>query len=263
MIEALSDPNAWVALLSLTLLEIVLGIDNIVFIAILADRLPEKDQKKAYQLGLMGALLSRIALLGALSWIMGLTEPFWETGPIEVGGVDFGSISMSGQNIVLLVGGLFLIMKSVHEIYEKVEKVDEENVSGWGNSLTMTIVQVMILDIVFSLDSVITAVGMADELWVMVTAIIIAILVMLFFAKSIGDFVNRYPSMKILALAFLLLIGVLLTAEGLGQHVSKGYIYSAMVFALCIELLNIRRNKKLRSASAEKAAENMEEEPPA
>ena len=127
--------------------------------------------------------------------------------------------------------------------------VDEENVSGWGNSLSMTIVQVMILDIVFSLDSVITAVGMAEQLWVMVTAIIIAILVMLFFAKSIGDFVNRHPSMKILALSFLLLIGVLLTAEGLGQHVSKGYIYSAMVFALSIELLNIRRNKKLRLAT--------------
>jgi predicted tellurium resistance membrane protein TerC len=245
MIEAISDPNAWVALLSLTLLEIVLGIDNIVFIAILADRLPEEQQKRAYQFGLMGALVTRLALLCTISWIIGLTEPFWEHAPISFAGIEVGPFSVSGQNVVLFLGGLFLIAKSVHEIYEKVEKVADNSVSGWGQTLSMTIVQIMILDVVFSLDSVITAVGMAEELWVMVTAIIIAVFIMLFFAKPIGDFVNRHPSMKILALAFLLLIGVLLTAEGLGQHVGKGYIYTAMVFALSIELLNIRRNKKI------------------
>ena len=244
MLEALSDPNAWVALLSLALLEIVLGIDNIVFIAILADRLPKEQQKLAYRLGLGGALITRLALLTTINWIMGLTEPFVSFDSVAIGPFATPEISLSGQQLILLIGGLFLIVKSAHEIYDKVEKVGEDSVSGWGSTLGVTIVQVMLLDIVFSLDSVITAVGMADDLWVMVTAIIIAVLVMLIFAQPIGNFVNRHPSMKILALAFLLLIGVLLTAEGLGQHVSKGYIYTAMAFALGIELLNIRRHSR-------------------
>jgi len=263
MIEALSDPNAWVALLSLTLLEIVLGIDNIVFIAILADRLPKEEQKLAYRLGLGAALITRLLLLTTINWIMGLTEPFFTMESYGLGPFHTPEISLSGQQLILLAGGLFLVGKSAHEIYDKVEKVDEEAVSGWGASLGITILQIMLLDIVFSLDSVITAVGMADDLWVMVTAVIIAVLVMLVFAQPIGNFVNRHPSMKILALAFLLLIGVLLTAEGLGQHVSKGYIYSAMAFALGIELLNIRRHSRQTPKPGDDTSGDPAEEPTA
>ncbi|MEM8607099.1 MAG: TerC family protein [Myxococcota bacterium] len=234
MVELFSSPDAWLALVTLTLLEIVLGIDNIVFIAILAARLPKEQQGLAYRLGLLGAMVTRVALLLTINWVMGLTEPLF----------GFGDYSFSGRDLILLGGGLFLIAKSSHEIYEKVEGVEEESVQGWFNSLAGIIVQIMILDVVFSLDSVITAVGMAEDVEIMVAAIVIAIAVMLLFAKQIGDFVNRYPSMKILALSFLLLIGVLLTAEGFGQHVNKGTIYFAMAFALMVELLNIRSRKK-------------------
>lgn len=234
MVELLSSPDAWMALVTLTLLEIVLGIDNIVFIAILAARLPHEQQGLAYRLGLLGAMVTRIALLLTINWVMGLTETLFE----------FVDHSFSGRDLILLGGGLFLIAKSAHEIYEKVEGVEEEAVEGWFNSLPGVVGQIMILDVVFSLDSVITAVGMAEHVEIMVAAIVIAIIVMLLFAKQIGDFVNRYPSMKILALSFLLLIGVLLTTEGFGQHVNKGYIYFAMAFALMVELLNIRSRKK-------------------
>ncbi len=237
MIELLSNPDAWIALVTLTLLEIVLGIDNIVFIAILASRLPVEKQERAYRLGLIGAMVTRIGLLLMINWVMSLTEPLF-----EVMGRAF-----SGRDLILLGGGLFLIAKSTQEIYEKVEGSDQEDIQGWFSGLPGVVVQIMILDIIFSLDSVITAVGMAEHIEIMVTAIVIAIAVMLLFAKQIGDFVNRYPSMKILALSFLLLIGVLLTAEGLGQHVNKGYIYFAMVFALAVELLNIRFRKKQAS----------------
>jgi len=238
MIELLSNPDAWIALVTLTLLEIVLGIDNIVFIAILASRLPVEKQDLAYRLGLLGAMVTRIGLLMAINWVMSLTEPV-----LEVLGRPF-----SGRDMILLGGGLFLIAKSTQEIYEKVEGSEEGDIQGWFSGLPGIVVQIMILDIIFSLDSVITAVGMAEHIEIMVTAIVIAIAVMLLFAKQIGDFVNRYPSMKILALSFLLLIGVLLTAEGLGQHVNKGYIYFAMAFALVVELLNIRFRKKQASA---------------
>jgi predicted tellurium resistance membrane protein TerC len=203
MLELLTNPDAWIALATLTLLEIVLGIDNIVFIAILASRLPVEKQALAYRLGLLGAMVTRVALLMTINWV-----------------------------------------KSTQEMYEKIEGELEEDIEGWFSGLPGIIVQIMILDIIFSLDSVITAVGMAEHIEVMVTAVVIAIGVMLLFAKQIGDFVNKYPSMKILALSFLLLIGVLLTAEGLGQHINKGYIYFAMAFALMVELLNIRFRAK-------------------
>lgn len=235
MLELLTNPDAWIALATLTLLEIVLGIDNIVFIAILASRLPVEKQGLAYRLGLLGAMVTRIALLMTINWVMQLTEPLF-----EVVGHSF-----SGRNLILLGGGLFLIAKSTQEIYEKVEGETEDDIRGWFSGLPGVVGQIMILDIIFSLDSVITAVGMAEDIEVMVTAVVIAIAVMLLFAKQIGDFVNKYPSMKILALSFLLLIGVLLTAEGLGQHINKGYIYFAMAFALMVELLNIRFRAKL------------------
>ncbi|MDH3623972.1 MAG: TerC family protein [Myxococcales bacterium] len=234
MIELLSNPDAWIALVTLTLLEVVLGIDNIVFIAILASRLPVEKQALAYRLGLLGAMVTRIALLLMINWVMGLTAPLF-----EVMGHPF-----SGRDLILLGGGLFLIAKSAQEIYDKVEGEEQEDIAGWFSGLPGIVGQIMILDIIFSLDSVITAVGMAEDIEIMVTAVMIAIAVMLLFAKQIGDFVNRYPSMKILALSFLLLIGVLLTAEGLGQHINKGYIYFAMAFALMVELLNIRFRKK-------------------
>ncbi len=238
MVELLTNPDAWVALLTLTLLEIVLGIDNIVFIAILASRLPVEKQALAYRLGLLGAMLTRIALLMTINWVMQLTQPLF-----EVVGHAF-----SGRDLILLGGGLFLIAKSAQEIYDKVEGEHQGDIQGWFSGLPGVVGQIMILDIIFSLDSVITAVGMAEDIEVMVTAVIIAIAVMLLFAKQIGDFVNKYPSMKILALSFLLLIGVLLTAEGLGQHINKGYIYFAMAFALMVELLNIRFRTKQEPA---------------
>lgn len=229
------QPGSWLALLSLTALEVVLGIDNIVFIAILAGKLPKDQQRKAYRLGLAGALVTRLLLLLTLSWIMRLSEPLF-----SLMGHEF-----SGRDLILLGGGLFLLAKSTFEIYGKVEGMEEQELKqSTAHGLTITVVQIMLLDIIFSLDSVITAVGMSNQIQVMALAILIAITVMLIFAKSIGDFVNRYPSMKILALSFLLLIGVLLVADGFGQHIRKGYIYFAMGFSLLVELLNIRYRKK-------------------
>jgi len=232
--DILTDPHLWAALLSLTALEIILGIDNIVFIAILTSRLPQREQQFAYRVGLFGAMFTRIALLTTVKWVMGLTDPW-----LEVAGRG-----ISGRDVILLGGGLFLIGKSTHEIYEKVEGEEEEAVGRWTTNVWGVIAQIVVLDIVFSLDSVITAVGVADELYIMILAVVAAVLVMLVFAKPVGDFVNRYPSMKILALAFLLLIGVMLMAEGFGEHVEKKYIYFAMAFALCVELANMRFRKR-------------------
>ncbi len=236
MIELLSNPENWIALATLTALEIVLGIDNIVFIAILSDRVPAAKQALAYRLGLGGALITRVALLLTISWVMGLVQPLFSVMGHEI----------SGRSLILLAGGVFLIGKSAHEIYEKVEGEDEEHVGGAAqrSRLIGVVVQIMLLDIVFSLDSVITAVGMVEHVPIMITAIVIAIAVMLLFAKKVGDFVNTNPSMKILALSFLLLIGVMLTAEGMGSHMDKAYIYFAMGFALLVELLNLRFRKK-------------------
>ena len=231
MLESLSHPDTWAALLALTSLEIVLGIDNIVFIAILSGRLPEKHQGLAYRLGLGAALITRLLLLFAISWGMGLTEPLFSVM----------THSFSGRDLILLCGGLFLIGKASHEIFETVEgEAAHPTTSGTKADLLGTILQIMVLDIVFSLDSVITAVGMAEELWIMVTAMVIAVGIMLVSAQAIGNFVNRHPSMKILALSFLMLVGVLLTAEGMGQHIEKGYIYFAMAFSFLVELINMR-----------------------
>ncbi len=237
MLAQLSDPEILASLLALALLEIVLGIDNIVFIAIMVQRVEEAKRKFAYRLGLGAALITRLLLLFTLKWIVGLTAPLFTAMGQEI----------SGRDLVLLIGGAFLIYKSSSEIFSKVEDKHEEEEGGKGSASFMSvIVQIMIIDIVFSLDSVITAVGIAKELWVMAAAMIAAVLVMMLFAQAVGDFVNRHPSMQILALSFLLLIGVLLVAEGFDQHVSKGYIYFAMVFSVLVEAFNMRRRAKAK-----------------
>ena len=244
MMELVSDPNAWLGLLTLTALEIVLGIDNIVFIAILTDRVPKSQRSLAYKLGLGGAMITRILLLLAISWVMGLTAELFRINFEWWPHIDQG---FSGRDLILFVGGMFLIGKSVHEIYVKVEHEEDEEEEdngkkkkGASSTLVGVVLQITVMDIIFSLDSVITAVGMVEHVTIMIAAIVVAICIMLIFAERVGNFVNRNPSMKILALSFLLLIGVLLTAEGFGQHVNKGYIYFAMGFALVVELLNMR-----------------------
>ena len=229
-------PANLIALATLTALELVLGIDNIVFIAILTARVRKEQQKLAYRLGLGGALITRLLLLLSISWVMRLDEDLFTMPLLDVG--------ISGRDIILFVGGLFLTGKAVHEIYAKLEGDDAEHVSKGRASLWPTVIQIMLLDIVFSLDSVITAVGMVDYVPVMVVAMVIAVVVMLIGAKPVGDFVNKHPSMKILALSFLLLIGVLLVTEALDRPIKKGYIYFGMAFALSIELLNMRLRKK-------------------
>ncbi len=226
----LSDPQAWVALLTLTLLEIVLGIDNVIFISILAGKLPPADQKKARNLGLAGALVSRLLLLMSLAWIVKLTAPLF-----SVFGFD-----ISGRDLILICGGLFLMAKATHEIHDKLEGEEGGTVKKVAPTLASVITQIMLLDIVFSLDSVITAVGMAQQLGVMVTAVIVAVVIMLVAAGSISAFVDRHPTVKMLALSFLLLIGTTLIAEGLHFHIPKGYVYFAMGFSVFVELLNVR-----------------------
>ncbi|WMX36534.1 TerC family protein [Aeromonas caviae] len=231
MLEWIADPSAWVALATLTLLEIVLGIDNIIFISILVGRLPEAQRQKARILGLGLAMGTRILLLLSLAWVMRLTEPLFTV---------LGE-AISGRDLILLVGGLFLITKSTHEIHQSLEGAAEEaGVVSKTVGFLSTLVQIAILDIIFSLDSVITAVGMADHVPVMVLAIIIAVGVMMFAAKAIGDFVDTHPTIKMLALSFLILVGVALMAEGLDLHIPKGYIYFAMAFSLVVEMINIR-----------------------
>jgi len=232
-----ADPDTYVSLVTLTLMEIVLGIDNIVFISILTGKLPLAQQPKARRLGLSLALVMRLGLLFTLSWVMGLTSPWFTL---------FGR-GFSGRDLILLGGGLFLIAKSTHEIYDKLEVAHgPEAAAGGTHAFGMILAQILALDIVFSLDSVITAVGMAQHVSVMVIAMVVAVALMLVFAGAIGDFVNRHPSMKILALSFLLLIGIMLVADGMGQHVGKGYIYFAMTFSLAVELLNMRLRKRTR-----------------
>jgi predicted tellurium resistance membrane protein TerC len=231
--EFLSDPGTWVvALVTLTVLEIVLGIDNIVFISILVGKLPKEDQDRARIIGLSLAMVMRIALLFTISWIIGLTQPWF-----NVFGMD-----ISGRDLILLGGGLFLIGKATFEIHDRLE--GDEHASGTAVAGTAAfgsiIAQILALDLVFSLDSVITAVGMAEDLWVMVTAVIIAVGVMLLSSGMISNFVNQHPTVKMLALSFLLLIGTSLVAEGLEFHIPKGYIYFAMAFSVFVELLNLR-----------------------
>jgi predicted tellurium resistance membrane protein TerC len=233
MLDLLSSPEAWVSLFTLTALEIVLGIDNVIFITILAGKLPKEERKKATRLGLGGALVTRLVLLAAISWVTKLTEPLFSVFGFEV----------SGRDLVLILGGLFLVAKATFEIYDKVEAAHPlvtDGKTARRARLASVIGQIMLLDIVFSLDSVITAVGMVQHLEIMVMAVIVAIVVMLAFAHSIGNFVEKHPSIKILALAFLVMIGVLLVAEGTGQHFNRGYVYFAMAFSLVIELVNMR-----------------------
>jgi predicted tellurium resistance membrane protein TerC len=238
--ESLLDPQIWVSLLTLTVLEIVLGIDNIIFISILAGKLPQEQQAKARQLGLSLALVTRILLLCSITWLMKLTTDLF-TMPVLNEGI-------SGKDLILLVGGLFLIGKSVVEVHEKLEGEDgHANPVKGGSKFAATIVQILLLDIVFSLDSVITAVGMASHLPVMIAAVVIALGVMLMFAGAISDFVNRHPTLKMLALSFLILIGVTLVGESLGQHIPKGYIYFSMAFAFGVEMLNLKLRSKSQS----------------
>jgi predicted tellurium resistance membrane protein TerC len=235
--EWFTDPQIWISLLTLTALEIVLGIDNVIFISILAGKLPQSQQAKARQLGLSLALITRVLLLCSITWLMSLTKVLFV---LPVLGAD-----ITGKSLILLVGGLFLIGKSVVEVHEKLEAVDGHSTSGIKPaSFSAAIVQILLLDIVFSLDSVITAVGMANHLWVMIVAVILALGVMLVFAGTISDFVNRHPTLKMLALSFLILIGVTLVGEALGQHIPKGYIYFSMAFAFGVEMLNLRLRAK-------------------
>mgnify|MGYP006205157657 CR=1 FL=1 len=241
MFEWLADPEAWIALFTLTALEIVLGVDNIIFISILVSRLPEAVRQRARILGLGFAMLTRILLLLSLAWVMTLTAPLFTLMGYEI----------SGRDLILIGGGLFLLWKSTHEIHGSLEGVDEEHqVASAAARATFAsiIVQIGIIDIVFSLDSVITAVGMADHVEIMVIAIMIAILVMMFSAKTIGEFVDRHPTVKMLALSFLILVGVALIAEGLDFHIPKGYIYFAMAFSVGVEMLNIRLRSRRDAA---------------
>ena len=230
----ISDPQSWIAFLTLAALEIVLGIDNIVFISILVGKLPSHQQPGAYRigLGLALAMVMRILLLLSLSWIMGLTEPLF-TIPIT-------GNEVSGRDLVLIVGGLFLVAKSTMEIHEKLEGHEGEKSGRAAHSYGSVLLQIMALDIVFSLDSVITAVGMVQHVAIMIAAVVAAVLVMMAFARPIGLFVTRHPTVKMLALAFLLAIGMMLITDGFGHHVPKGYIYFAMAFSLFVEMLNLR-----------------------
>jgi predicted tellurium resistance membrane protein TerC len=232
MLDWIADPNAWIALATLTALEIVLGIDNIIFISILVGRLPPERRDIARRLGLGLAMATRILLLLSLSWIMQLREPLFTLWQ-----------DISGRDLILIFGGLFLLWKSVHEIHNSLEGVaddDEEALGRAASSFAGVLVQIAIIDIVFSLDSVITAVGLADDVEVMIIAIVVSVAVMMFAAKPIGEYVDRHPTIKMLALAFLVLVGVTLIAEGFETHVPKGYVYFAMAFSIAVEVLNIR-----------------------
>lgn len=237
--EWITQPEVWISLLTLTALEIVLGIDNIIFISILAGKLPPEQQSKARQTGLMLALITRIILLCSITWVMSLTKVLFVMPLMKV--------DVTGKSLILLAGGLFLIGKSVMEIHEKLEGADGHATrEGRTASFKGVIIQILLLDIVFSLDSVITAVGMSNRLWVMITAVIIALGVMLVFAGAISDFVNKHPTLKMLALSFLILIGVMLVGDSLGHHIPKGYIYFSMAFAFGVEMLNLRLRAKAK-----------------
>jgi len=234
----LSDPNAWIGLLTLTVLEIVLGVDNIIFISILAGKLPEDQRAKARRLGLLGAFVTRILLLLSIAWVVRLTTPLFTVARVGI----------SGRGLILIIGGLFLIGKATHEIHEKLEGGEHgEAAKQAPRSLTAVVAQIMVIDIVFSLDSVITAVGMVDQVSIMIAANVIALGIMLIASGPISRFVDRHPTVKMLALSFLVLIGTNLVAEGLGQHIPKGYTYFAMAFSVVVEMLNIRIRSRARA----------------
>ena len=252
--EWLSDGNAWIGLITLIILEIVLGIDNVIFISILAGKLPARDRKKARTIGLALAMLMRILLLLSLSWIIGLTRPLFTVAGFEV----------TGRALILIAGGLFLLAKSTHEIHDQIEGADEHENASVVPSLIAVLGQIALLDVVFSLDSVITAVGMVDQISIMIIAVILSIVVMMLFAGPISGFVERRPTIKMLALSFLLLIGLNLIAEGAGFHIPKGYIYFAMAFSVLVELLNLKirgrkpKRRPVRNRRLQKAIDRVE-----
>jgi predicted tellurium resistance membrane protein TerC len=232
-VDWIAQPEAWIAFVTLTALELVLGIDNIVFISILAGKLKQHERKRARTVGLALAMITRIALLLSLSWIIRLTAPLFTVLHQEI----------SGRDLILILGGLFLLAKSTHEIHQKLEGEEGHASARVAPSFTSVIIQILLLDVVFSLDSVITAVGMVKEIQIMIAAVVVAVIFMMFFAGPISAFVERHPTVKMLALSFLLLIGVTLIAEGFDQHISKGYIYFAMAFSVFVEMLNLRMKK--------------------
>lgn len=238
MLELLTDPNAWIAFATLTALELVLGIDNIIFISILVDKLPEKQRELARRLGLGMAMFMRIGLLLVLAWIIGLTAPLF-----SVLGQD-----ISGRDLILIGGGLFLLWKSTSEIHQTLEGEEGHSSSAVKATFTAVILQIMVIDLVFSLDSIITAVGMVENIAVMIAAVVASVGLMMLFAGAIGRFVSNHPSIKMLALSFLVAVGVVLIAEGFGHHVPKGYIYFAMAFSLTVEMLNIRMRRRRAAA---------------
>ncbi len=243
--EILADPQVWLAFATLTALEIVLGIDNIIFISILCGRLPQSQQARARTIGLALAMLTRILLLLSITWVMGLSADLF----------TIGSLGISGRDLILIGGGLFLLAKSTMEIHNSLEGEEEHHESAVRASFASVITQIAIIDIVFSLDSVITAVGMADHVEVMIAAVVIAVLVMMFMAGPISAFVDRHPTIKMLALSFLILIGMALVGEGFGFHIPKGYIYFAMAFSVVVEMLNIRLRRRMAPVKLRKKLE--------
>ncbi len=240
MLAVISDPQLWIAFFTLTALELVLGIDNIIFISILVDRLPPVEREKARRIGLFLAMFMRVGLLLALSWLVGLTAPLF-----TLIGTD-----LSGRDLILALGGLFLVWKSTKEIHQLTEGEEGHASNAVRSAFTAVIVQIIIIDMVFSLDSIITAVGMVDNIAVMIAAVIVSVGLMMLFARGIGEFVSAHPSIKMLALSFLLVVGVMLIAEGFDHKVPKGYIYFAMAFSVGVEMLNIRMRKKKKSAAS-------------
>ena len=244
--EIFTNAEAWISLITLTLLEIVLGIDNIIFISILSSKLPVNLQKKARQWGLGLAMITRVLLLLSLSWVMTLTTPLFNLGSLfSVDNAEWlEKLAISGRDLILIVGGLFLIYKSTHEIHLKLEGEEDEGGNVKVYTFSGVLIQILMLDVVFSLDSVITAVGMADHVEIMITAVVIAVLIMMASSGAVSKFVNEHPTVKMLALSFLLLIGVSLLAEGFEQHIPKGYIYFAMAFSILVEMLNLKMKGK-------------------
>jgi predicted tellurium resistance membrane protein TerC len=236
MLDLITEPEAWIAFLTLTALELVLGIDNVIFIAILVDRLPRERRELARRIGLFLAMFMRIALLMALSWIVGAREPLFT--------ISIVAQQISGRDIILILGGLFLIWKSTKEIHQMIEGEEGGGASPVAATFGAIIFQIILIDIVFSLDSIITAVGMVDELAIMVAAVVVSVALMMLFASAIGNFVSDHPTIKTLALSFLIVVGVALIADGFDTHVPKGYIYFAMAFSVIVEMLNIRLRKK-------------------
>ncbi len=250
MLELLTDPQAWIALATLTALELVLGIDNIVFISILVDKLPAAQQEKARRLGLFMAMFMRIGLLVVLSWVVGLVAPLFSLLGQEI----------SGRDLILIAGGVFLIYKSTGEIHQSIEGEEGPSSSAVKATFTAVIVQIIVIDMVFSLDSIITAVGMVDQIEVMIAAVMLSVGMMMLFAGAIGRFVSDHPTIKMLALAFLVVVGVVLIAEGFDYHVPKGFVYFAMAFSLGVEMLNIRMRRRSRKPAQRRAPDFRDDE---